>query len=379
MKICFWGSVARALKGNTDGGSELQMALLAKSLVKGGHEVVCLDSEIREDFITSDGIKVLSIKGWHKGIIAIRIFTHRIPQLYSLLKEQNADVYYCRMRDYMNILPYLAARKLKSKFIIAMASDLDASDFKMRLKYYYIPNIREMGWMIFSGFLIEIVHPWLLRKADMVFVQHEGQKHMLLRKGIKSLQLNNLIDLSKLPVIANPVKKDFVYVGWLDKRKGIAEFFELVKRSPAHMFEVIGPPRDKTGKSCYEELKTFQNVFLLGELNHSDTLYYIGNSKALISTSPMEGFPNIFIEAWAYGIPVLSLFFDPGGVIKREGLGEVANGNLDKLANSLESVRNTDEFAMRSKAYVENQHVLNELKIKEIDKLFTELNISNKI
>jgi hypothetical protein len=206
MKICFWGSVARALKGITDGGSELQMALLAKALARGGHEVVCFDYEITEDFVTTDGIKVLKIKGWYDGIKAIRVFTHRIPKLYSLLKEQNADIYYCRMRDFMNILPYLAARKLKSKFIIAMASDLDALGFKMRLKYFYIPNLRQVKWLIFNGLLTEIVHPWLLRKADMVFVQHEGQKQMLHRKGIKSIQLNNLIDLSKLPVISNPIK-----------------------------------------------------------------------------------------------------------------------------------------------------------------------------
>jgi glycosyltransferase involved in cell wall biosynthesis len=93
----------------------------------------------------------------------------------------------------------------------------------------------------------------------------------------------------------------------------------------------------------------------------------------------MEGFPNIFIEAWAYGIPVLSLFFDPGDVIKREELGEVAYGNLDKLVNSLESVGNTDDFAWKARAYVENQHVLNELKIKEIDKLFNNLKVNSKI
>jgi glycosyltransferase involved in cell wall biosynthesis len=279
----------------------------------------------------------------------------------------------------MNILPFLAAQKIKSKFIIAMASDLDALGFRMRLKYYYIPNLREIWWGMFAGLLIEIIHPWLLRKADMVFVQHEGQKQILLRKGIKSMLLYNLIDLTKLPVISNPVKNDFVYVGWLDKRKGIAEFFELVKRSPSHTFKVIGPPRDKTGKLCYDELKTFQNVSLLGELNHSDTLCHIGNSRALISTSPMEGFPNIFIEAWAYGVPVLSLYVDPGDVIKREDLGKVAYGNMDKLVNALESVGNTDEFAAKAKAYVENQHVLNEFRIKEIDTLFNKLNINNKI
>jgi len=102
-------------------------------------------------------------------------------------------------------------------------------------------------------------------------------------------------------------------------------------------------------------------------------MYQIANSKALISTSPMEGFPNIFIEAWACGIPVLSLSFDPGGVIKREQLGEVADGNLDKLINDMNSNKNTSEFAERSKAYVEHNHVLNVNKINEISCLFSDL------
>lgn len=372
MKICFWGSIARALTGKTDGGSELQIALLAKALVRAGHEVVCLDYQIAEDFVTPDGIKVLRIKGWYEGIRAIRLITHRLPRLYSLLKQQNADVYYCRMRDFINIFPFWAARKVKGKFILAMASDLDALGFKMRLKYYYIPNIGEMWWM-FSGLLIEIIHPWLLRKADMVFVQHEGQKEILLRKGIKSVVFPNLIDLTKIQSVTKTVHNDFVYVGWLDKRKGFGEFFEVVSKSPSHTFKVIGPPRDKTGYLYYEKLKSFQNVSLLGELSHSDTLRQIASSKALISTSPMEGFPNIFIEAWAFGIPVLSLYFDPGGVIRREKLGEVADGNIDELVNALSSVRNTEEFATRAKTYLDHTHVINEFKIKEINVLFNEL------
>jgi glycosyltransferase involved in cell wall biosynthesis len=378
MKICFWGSIARALTGKTDGGSELQIALLAQSLARGGHEVVCLDYQITEDFITPDGIKVIQIKGWYEGIKAIRLITHRLPGLYSLLKEQKADIYYCRMRDFINIFPFLAARKVKSKFILAMASDLDALGFKMRWKFYYVPNIGEMWWW-FSGLFIEIIHPWLLRKADMVFVQHEGQKQILLRKGVRSVLFSNLIDLTKLPVISKTVQNDFVYVGWLDKRKGFAEFFELVRRSPSHTFKVIGPPRDKTGYFYYEKLKSFPNVSLMGELSHAETLQQIASSKALISTSPMEGFPNIFIEAWACGIPVLSLYFDPGDVIKREGLGEVADGNLDLLVNSLDRVRNNDEFVLRAKKYLERTHVLNEFKIKEITNLFEKIKNNGEV
>ena len=111
MKICFWGNIKGALTGNTDGGGELQIALLAKALTRGGHEVVVLDSQITEDFITEDGIKVFCIKGWNDGIRFIRTFTHRLPRLYWSMKNQKADIYYCRMRDFINILAFWASSK----------------------------------------------------------------------------------------------------------------------------------------------------------------------------------------------------------------------------------------------------------------------------
>lgn len=375
MKICFWGEIARALKGNTSGGSELQSALLAKALARGGHEVVIIDPETAEDYQTADGIKIFRIKEWNNGIRFIRILTHRLPQLYLCQKNQKADIYYCRMRDFTHYLAYRASRKVKGKFVLAMASDLDAMNFRMRLKHFYIPNIGHGSsmWWLFSGILNEIIHPMLLHKSDMVFVQHEGQKQILLQKNIKSTLVSNLIDLTKIPVISDPVHNDFIYVGWLDKRKGFPEFFDLVQKSPSQTFKIIGPPRDKTGHLYFERLKSFPNVSLLGELRHSDTLKHIANSKALISTSPMEGFPNIFIEAWACGIPVLSLYFDPGGVIKNEGLGIVADGNTDTMLKAMAETKYTDDFATRSKAYVENNHVLNDKKIKQLSNLFKEL------
>ena len=298
MKVCFWGNIGKALTGTTSGGGELQIALLAKALARGGHEVVVLDYENTKEFQTDDGIKVYPIEGWDKGIRLIRTFTHRIPRLYSSLINQNADVYYCRISDFRHVLAWAAARKVKAKFILGLAADLEIMNFRMRWKYYYQTHLRNL-WVFFDGFLIEIVYPLLLRKSDYVFVQHEGQKQLLLKKGIKSILFPNLIDLSQIPLIPNPTHDYFIYVGWLDKLKGFTEFFEIVKKSPAYSFMVIGPPRDKTGHKYYEKLKSFKNVSLKGKLNHTDTLRYIASARALISTSHMEGFPNIFIEAWA--------------------------------------------------------------------------------
>jgi glycosyltransferase involved in cell wall biosynthesis len=372
MKICFWGNIGKALAGRTSGGGELQIALLAKALVMDGHEVVLLDYDCIEEYQTADGIKVLPIKGWNKGIKLIRTLTHRLPQLYKSLKNQNADVYYCRIRDFRHIFSFWAARKLKAKFILGLASDLEIMSFRMRWKYYYLTNLRNL-WVFFDGIFSEIVYPFLLRKSDCVFVQHEGQRQMLLQDGIKSILFPNLIDIAQIPVTSNPLPKDFIYVGWLDKRKGFIEFFELVNKAPMHTFKVIGPPRDKTGHIYFEKLKQFPNVTLLGELSHTNTLQHIASSKALISTSLMEGFPNIFIEAWACGVPVLSLNVDPGSIIEKEKLGEITHGSIDILLRAMDNVRNGEDFALRAKNYVERTHVLNPVKIKEIGRLFNEL------
>ncbi len=302
MKICFWGDIAGALTGNTPGGGELQIALLAKALVKGGHEVVVIDLKVHKDFVTKDGIKVFKIKGWNSGIPVIRFFTHRLPNIYRSLKTQKADIYYCRIRDF----------------------------------------------------------------------RHIEQQKILARKNIKSYVFPNLIDLDE-PVSSNAHSDYFIYAGSLDKRKGFVKFFELIKKTPNYFFKVVGQPRDKTGYLYYEKLKSFNNVMLLGKLCHSATMHQIANAKALISTSPMEGFPNVFLEAWAHGVPVLSLYCDPGGVIEKNKLGEIGLGSLDKMILAMELPGNLNEFARRSKYYVEKNHLLTENKIEQIKEVFNEL------
>jgi hypothetical protein len=370
MKICIWGNIANSLMGGSDGGGELQTYLLARTLAKSGHDVVIIDYISSKDFVTDEGIKVIHLNGWNtRGLKFIRQFTHQLPMLYSYLKAQKADLYYSQIRDYRHIISLLAARKVNGKFVIQLASDLDCSDAKLRFKYDYFTSFNGPYWFV-KIFLTELLFPKIVRKADLVLAQHEGQKSTLSRKGIESIIFNNIIDLTKIPYELNPERKDFSYVGALDRRKGFAEFYELVTKCPNHTFKVIGAPRDKTGYFYFEKLKSFPNVKLYGQLNRNETLHHILNSKALVSTSPMEGFPNVFIEAWAYGIPVLSLYFDPGDIIKNEKLGVIANGNIDKLVSAMENLEYSEEFASRAKAHVENNHALNANKVEEINQLF---------
>jgi glycosyltransferase involved in cell wall biosynthesis len=358
--------------GRTPGGGELQIALLAKSLALAGNEVVIIDPEGKEDFVSEEGIKIITVKGWEKGLWMLRTLTHRLPQFFSLLKEQNADIYYCRIRDFRHILVYWAARKVKAKFVLALASDLDILSFRMRCKHSYFTQRGDL-WTIFSGFFIEILYPFLLHKSDVVFTQHIGQKAILDKWHINSIVNPNLIELNAIQTQKNPDRNEFAYVGSLARRKGFVQFFDIVKRCPQYKFKVIGQPRDRAGFVYFEKLKFFSNVTLLGRLDHSETINHIANSKALISTSPMEGFPNVFIESWAVGVPVVSLYVNPGSVLENKNLGYFANGNLDNLIRILGLFDTPSSIKSESAKYVENVHSLNKKKIEDINRIFQKI------
>lgn len=370
MKICFWGKIADALMGNTYGGGELQIAFIAKSLASRGHEVVVVDLDSTQEFITVEGIRVIPVVGYNKGIKGLRTITHRLPALYSTFIKVNANVYYCRIREYRHVIVYMAARKVNAKFILGLASDLDILSIGKRWKHFYSSNVRDF-WGVFNAALGELVYPFLLRNADLVMVQHKGQQDILDKKRIRSLVFCNVIDLNGQSYKEEEESNELVYVGSLDKRKGFADFYYLVTQTPDCNFKVIGRTRDKTGEVIYDKLKSFPNVVLKGKLSHELTIREIARSRALVSTSPMEGFPNIFIEAWSCGVPVLSLFVDPGGIISRERLGFVAGGDIKKLINAVRNVTNNEEFRSRATEYVHRTHEITESKINEINSIFT--------
>jgi len=373
MKFCTWGNIASAVEGKPVGGGELQIAMLCKVLAASGHEVVIVDTKVEKDYVTKEGIKIVKVQGWDDGIRFLRFITHRLPLLYKYLKNQKADIYYCQIRDYTHVLAYMAARRSKGKFVIQLASDLDALNLRLRMKYDYLTNLDGGLWWFVKAPLNEIIFPRLVRKADLTLVQHEGQKESLAKKGIKSEIFYNLIDISGLNINHDAIRDSYCYVGSLDRRKGFPQFYELAGKASSVKFKVIGKPRDRTGYLYYEKIKALGNVTLYGKLTHPEAIEHISNSRGLVSTSPMEGFPNIFVEAWACGTPVYSLYFDPGATIEKLNIGFNAKGDIDKLAQLLAVNEEHPGMRERSREYVLNHHALTENKIKEINTLFENL------
>jgi glycosyltransferase involved in cell wall biosynthesis len=80
-----------------------------------------------------------------------------------------------------------------------------------------------------------------------------------------------------------------------------------------------------------------------------------------VCTSDYEGFPNIFLEAWSEGLPIVSTF-DPDGLIAERGLGAVADPHVDSLAARLAKLLESAErwraaSAAARRYYLENHTV----------------------
>lgn len=359
MKFCFWGDISNSLIGKTKGGGELQIALLAKALALQNHKVVIIDPYSEKNFTTEDGIEVVNMPTWNKGLKGIRLFSNRIPALYKLLKQQNADYYYCRMRSYFHLVSFLVTRRIKKKFILAVASDIDVLNFKNQYKYEHKPNFR-LSKYISLQLPNDIIFRFLLKRADFVVLQHIGQDVNLdLCKG-KKIIFPNIIDQRLLKGSNSATEDYFIYLGSLSSLKGSDKLLQLSEiTDQAIKIMIVGQPNDAKSVEVFEQLKTKSNIVLKGRLNHEEALDLVSKSKALINTSNFEGFPNVFLEAWALGIPVISLKVNPGNVFTNFRLGVCCDGSLEMMKRSIENnvTATIDKNVLQE--YIRNFHEFN--------------------
>lgn len=234
--------------------------------------------------------------------------------------------------------------------------------------------------MIFSAMIDHDVHPrqalsrrpslwpmyaWGLRRSDRIFVQHEGQLAQLaptLRS--KASLLPGIVDQ---PAKVQPHAAGRNYVAWvgvLRRPKRPDLLLEIAKRLPDIPFVVCGGLSSHRTPQGYAEpivagLKSLPNVQYLGQVAPGKTLNVIGNAAMLLSTSELEGFPSVFLEAWSSGTPVVSLKIDPDRVIQRKGLG-VVSGDSEKavkdIRSLMQSTEQREEMAHRSRQHVREAH-----------------------
>lgn len=316
MKICIVANNAYgALTGEDSGhigGVERQTALLSEWLVDNGHEVSVITwNEGGAPIELINNIKIIKLCKITDGLPLLRFISPRWTSLASALKEANAEVYYHNCAEYVTGQIAMWCKLHRKPFIYTVASDADC---EMNL-----PNLKSKRE--------EYLFRHGLTHANLVITQTQKQKKLLLQNYAINAQVINMPGMPPSP-LANFqretlfYKKKVIWVGRLHKVKRIEWLLDIAEELPDVLFEVVGPEGDSS-HYMIENLKRLEkskNIHYLGKVSRVDMPSIYQNASILCCTSIYEGFPNTYLEAWSYGVPVITTI-DPDDIIKTKKLG----------------------------------------------------------
>lgn len=354
MKICFVSLSSSSLisqsSGNYIGGAEIQQVEIAKELLKRGYNISFITYSDNY-FLGIKKIDNLSIypvyprEGYNKR------WLRKALTIYKKMKEIDADVYIHQAGSpgIVSIFSFLH----KKKMIKIIASDADVTFKRIRFQNIIIDWLSKIA-------------DWIdIKLANVVIAQNNFQQIILENKfHIKSYIIQNAF---KIPLLKKQKEKPkfLLWIGTIREVKQPHILLQLASSLPEYNFIMIGGEGES--KELFRKIKMetdrIPNVKFLGYVPHDAVYEYYKKSLLLVNTSKMEGFPNIFIEAWMFAVPIVSLHVDPDGIITKYKLGRLSNNvnNMIKDIRELcatEKIRN--EYGLNARNYVEANHEISD-------------------
>jgi glycosyltransferase involved in cell wall biosynthesis len=325
---------------SANGGAERYQWLLARAMARSGWSVTVgvrrgLERGKRQSL---EGVEFVGIG---QG--------HILPAWFKLLLKERPDWWFWQCADHWFGVAVELARVCNVGMIFSVMIDHDVHPHQALSR-------RPSLWPLYA---------WGLRRTNRIFVQHGGQLGQL-DPSLQS-KASLLPGIVSLPESFTPHaagRNYVVWVGVLRRPKRPDLLLEIAKSLPNVHFVVCGGLSSHRTPQGYAEpivdgLKALSNVQYLGQVAPAKTLDIIGNAGILLSTSELEGFPSVFLEAWASGTPVVSLKIDPDQVIQRKKLGVVSGTPERAIKDILALMQATDqreEMACRARQHVKDAH-----------------------
>ena len=356
--ICFvahfaYGALAGGKSGKI-GGVERQTSLMAKWLAGRGCKVSMLTwDEGQADGEIIDGVKVFKLCRKDDGIKGLRFFWPRWTSLNVAMKRADADIYYQNCGEYVTGQVALWCRRHNRKFVYSVANNPDCD---VRLPEMH--KIRE-----------RVLYRYGLKQVDNIIVQTKKQQDMLrtgfgLNSVVIPMPCQGLSEKDYTELAKNRIESvNVLWLGRICEQKRPDRLLELAMACPDVHFDFVGP-KGGSEYSCniIKQAKQIPNITYHGPATREQVWNFYKKAKIFLCTSDFEGFPNTFLEAWSYGLPIVSTF-DPDNIIAEKGLGIVGK-NVSELAEGIRKLLGSEENWKKAsnaarKYYVQNHAVDN--------------------
>ena len=347
--VCFVSTLAYPLfnpkVGGSIGGAETQQKILAKELVSRGCTVYFVVGDYgQEPDELIEGIRFIKSETAPGRNNLWNIWRTYIS-LAAAMKKTNADVYIQRANPFYTGQVSFWCKINRKRFVYFTGHDSNC-DFSL------LPEPLNI--------LVRKAYEFGLNRADGIIVQTDNQKNLLEENfGLKSSVIRSLFvehALSKTEKEANPEK--VIFVGSLTRKKRPDLFIELASNFPEVEFELIGSGEGKYFKDILAKVNGVRNVKFRGTLRGEELESAFLSATALVLTSSAEGFPNVFLEAWHYGTPIISLNIDPDGLLSVKGGGLLAESREELqlcLKKLLQDSREREELIKNGRTVLDNE------------------------
>lgn len=359
MKIAFVSFWAQKLfhpeEPQPFGGAELQLVLLGRALAENPDNAVY--------FITRGQGPAESFRS---GAIQIVKLPYRRTRLarsllglwdsYRACLRLPADVYIQRGGGIETGIAALAAQTARKPFLFMTSStwDVDGTHDSER------------------GFLYGNFYMYGLRHCASIVTQTQQQHDLLLERYYRESVI--LRSAHSIPDSIPSEKSGVLWVGRCEPCKNPDLFLELAKLIPAVPCTMVCPPANRI--DLYEQLRSkaesIPNVRFLPGVSFAETELLFSFHKIMVNTSTQEGYPNTFVQAFKWGLPIVTALFDPDKILETNQMGWKVGENPKNLASAVNRLLAEEplwrEYCQNARAYAFRQH-----DIKVVSACFSEL------
>ena len=373
MKIAFftlnaYDMLTRSPDGSTVGGAQLQQILVGKELERRDHDIyfVEYDAESKTEQ-TIDGINIV-LKPRPRGNALQRTVTG-ISGTLDVFRRIEPDVCYRRALDFEIIVLSVLCKLFNSQFVYGIAHDNNLDD---------VPDTFGSG--IKNTRLYGKLNQAAISAADAVIAQNTYQYTRAQQRLDTSVyKVTNCYEPGSPEPIPELADNESLVVLWVSrftdfKRPELA--VEIAEACPDIEFVMIGTESDT---QLFERMQSradeLDNVRFEGFVPFAEIDRYFRSADVFLNTSRQEGFPNTFLQSWAYKKPVVSLTVDPDDIFTEHGAGWVLSDSVPEAVDLLNRLADDPdhrtEVGERAYRYFQDNHSIAAI-VDEYGRVFTD-------
>ncbi len=327
------------------GGAERQTWLLARSLARRGVGVAHIVHPVPDPALDPDASVTLVD---HPRLSGRGRAVRELAAVWRSLSRADAQVQVLRGASGVLGVATTWARLRRRRVVFASANN---TDFTLENLGRWDPRtaLYRLG----------------LRMADAVVVQSAEQVELARGRAPRIRRIEQIDSFAQMAVPTAAPGEAFLWVSRLAEPKQPLLYADLAAALPEARFWMIATRSHAAEQAdLLAELErraaALDNFELLSWRSHEELMKLVARAVAIVNTSRVEGIPNTFLEAWARGVPALTLEWDPDGRIEHHRLGVAAHGSFERFvaaAGELWSVReDRGGYGPVVRAHVEEVH-----------------------